>query len=111
MATVTYQTPRAKGPTLTETGDVCWMTIGGKRVKFVLQMKAGRDDVANLVHYASGMIAVPASTINAEQISRLMSGGRVTLRFAAETCLRRIEHSIGAEALLTELNAAPVLNA
>ena len=110
MSKVTYLTPRATGPAIEETGDSIRLTIGTRPVRFVLQHKGGREDVADLVHYASGMIAVNSSTLNAYAIDMTMRGNRVTLRQCAEYCLRRIEHSIGADELLGKLNAAPVLN-
>ena len=110
MSKVTYLTPRATGPAIEETGDSIRLTVGTRPVRFVLQHKGDREDVADLVHYASGMISVHATTLNAYAIEKMLGGNRVTLRQCAEYCLRRIEHSIGADELLGKLNAAPVLN-
>lgn len=95
--------------TATRNGRVVWLNVGPHRVKFVLQLN-NEGEPAELVHYASGQIF---GSLNGPKLLHAVHRGtytRLSDRAAAESLIARKVASMGADAIMNVLNAAPVLN-
>jgi len=89
-------------------GKVIWLHVGNTRVRFFLQYPVGDNSGAEfLTHYASGQ---KVGSIKAYKVKHFRSYVRITDREAAAGILENITKAKGVEAVLSVLNAAPVIN-
>ncbi|WP_166297124.1 hypothetical protein [Bradyrhizobium sp. 2S1] len=122
MTTITFKVPGTKprGRKVhhyERSGKVAWLTIGERKVKFVLQgdhrAVAGANpkaDAVYLTHHASGMIF---GKINDLKIRHMCAAGHnaiLTDREAAEKLIAEKLALLGPEKILAVLDAAEVIN-
>lgn len=110
MPKITYKIPQVdkKGVyrEVDAQGTVVWMHIGPKRIKFVLQ-----DGDNSLVHWASGMIAVPGRKIGEMRLMvSVQNRVDLPLRRAAERVMANILNEVGHEVVLDKIEKAKVIN-
>lgn len=108
---IEYQVPTKDG-TQTRVGVPMLATIGGKRVKLVLQMDDGAH-ASCLVHYASGYVL--SRGIQDAKVRHFVRvgtyGKKMTDREAAKAVLASLIEKNGADRVLAVMTSAPVLNA
>lgn len=109
---ITLKVPREKGEFTIETGYVMIVSIGDRKVKFVMQ-DVGSSDSCHLTHYASGMKALDYRTIAARKLSFFVQNYGATLnnREACQQLINEVIDRLGAEKFLEKLDAAEVINA
>ena len=89
-------------------GTVALLKIGGKKVKFVLQIEEGQREADQLVHWASGY---RVGSLNDMKVRAYAGrGSSITDRRAAEMLLDSLINKHGVDRVLAVINSAPVYN-
>jgi hypothetical protein len=112
---ITFNVPVRKAKsgkveTAVRTGTIAWLTVGNRKVCFVLQ----RDDDGKphaLAHYASGMLV---GHLNTAQVECMLARGhhaRLTPRDAAVWLIEKAIARKGVDSVLAVMDGAPRLNA
>ena len=92
-------------------GSVAVITIGERRVRFIMQTEIdGKECSPTLVHIPSGLVAVNAAQISAEQLRAIATTGRITARQAAGRCINSLVERTSAEHVLSVMDKAKVIN-
>ena len=111
MPRATINVPTIKNTTLVAEGNVVLYMVGGKRVRFIVQDRLdGREVDSQLVHAASGIVAVPANMIKATKLANFRTGKRMTDRAAASDALAKLIRRKGTEVVLDAIASAPRIN-
>ncbi|SHG89112.1 hypothetical protein [Bradyrhizobium erythrophlei] len=115
MPTITFKVPgkRPRGHKITlseRTGRVAWLTIGDRKVKFVLQQSRLGKEADTLTHYASGMVFGRLNDVKVRYMVAKGHHAKLTDREAAEMLVATKIDQIGAAKVLEVLDASETIN-
>ncbi len=111
---ITIKVPTATGRRVWVTGNVVYLPIGGKRIRFIIQRTFNSDNIDPcLTHYDSGYIMLTGKQIKDILQARDMATGTrrlLTYREAAVIGVDRIVRKKGAKNVLRIINERVAIN-